>query len=97
MKARYDRTFEYGKKISKYLLIFAILLCLASLFLAPEGSYLQAALVILTFVLMLSTIYVMYRYCRCPYCGKRIMTGVLTVTACPRCHRSLTSGKKIKK
>lgn len=97
MKARYDRTFEYGKKIAKYLVIFAIILCLASLFLAPEGSYLQVTLVVVSFVLMVSTLFVMYKYCRCPYCGKRIMTGVLTITACPRCHRSLTSGKKIKK
>lgn len=97
MKARYDRTFEYGKKIAKYLMIFAIVLCLASLFLTPEGSYLQAALVIMSFVLIVSTVYVMYKYCRCPYCGKRIMAGVLAVTACPRCHRSLTTGKRIKK
>ena len=35
--------------------------------------------------------------CRCPYCGKHIMLGVLAVKDCPRCRRNLATGKKIKK
>ncbi len=97
MKAKYDRTFEYGKKISKYLIIFALILCVASLVFASQGSYLQMILVIATIGLMIATIVVMYKYCRCPYCGKHIMMGILAVTNCPRCRRSLTTGKKVKK
>lgn len=96
MKARYDRTFEYGKNISKYFIIFAILLCVASL-LVPQGTYLQGIMIIATLALLVATVVVLYKYCRCPYCGKRIMMGVLRVTSCPRCRRSLTTGKKIKK
>lgn len=97
MKARYSNTFEYGKKMAKYLLIFALILCAASLLLAPGGSYLQVILMIVTFAVMIATVVVMYRFCRCPYCGKHIMTGILTITSCPRCHRNLSTGKKTKK
>ena len=34
---------------------------------------------------------------RCPHCGKRIMFGVLKITVCPSCRRSLITGKKAKK
>ena len=95
MKARFDRTFEYGRNISKYLVIFAIVLCVLSL-LVPQGTYVQIVIIAATLALTIATFVVLYKYCRCPYCGKRIMIGVLRVTVCPRCRRSLTSGKKIK-
>lgn len=95
MKARFDRTFEYGRNISKYLVIFAIVLCVFSL-LVPQGTYVQFILIAATFGLIVATIVVMYKYCRCPYCGKRIMMGVLQIKACPRCRRSLTTGKKMR-
>ena len=95
MKARYDRTFEYGKKMAKYLIIFSLVVCVCSL-LVPQGSYAQVIMVCATVVLMIATIIVMYRFCRRPYCGKRIMAGVLVAKSCPRCHRSLTTGKKVK-
>ena len=34
---------------------------------------------------------------RCPSCGKVIFFGVLAVKSCPRCHRNLVTGKKMKK
>ena len=34
---------------------------------------------------------------RCPNCGKVIFFGVLAVKSCPRCHRNLVTGKKMKK
>ena len=33
---------------------------------------------------------------RCPNCGKVIFLGVMAVKACPRCHRNLVTGKKMK-
>lgn len=95
MKAKFDRTFEYGKNISKYCVIFAIALCVLSL-LVPQGTYLQVILIAATLAMLVATVVVMYKFCRCPYCGKRIMLGVLRVKSCPRCRRSLTTGKKMK-
>ena len=51
----------------------------------------------LTAAIFVGTIICVYQFCRCPYCGKHIMLGVLAVKDCPRCHRNLATGKKIKK
>ena len=48
-------------------------------------------------LIIAAVIYVMVKYCRCPHCGKRIMFGVLKITVCPSCRRSLITGKKAKK
>lgn len=97
MKARYARTFEYGKQMAKTTLICSIIACAVNLLFLPSGSIAQLIGLSLSLVLMATTVVAMYKYCRCPYCGKRIMMGVLTVKACPSCHRNLVSGKKVKK
>ena len=51
----------------------------------------------LTAAIFIGTIICVYQFCRCPYCGKHIMLGVLAVKDCPRCRRNLATGKKIKK
>ena len=51
----------------------------------------------LTAAIFVGTIICVYQFCRCPYCGKHIMLGVLAVKDCPRCRRNLATGKKIKK
>lgn len=97
MKAHYDRTFEYGQKIVKYLLILVIVLGLASALLVPQNSTAQWVLVIAAFAMIAAALFVIYKYCRCPYCGKRIFGGVLAVKSCPKCRRNLVTGKKVKK
>lgn len=95
MKAKFDRTFEYGRKMAKSCVLFAVVLCVLGLFM-PQGTYLQVILIAATLAMLAATVVVMYKFCRCPYCGKRIMLGVLRVKFCPRCRRSLTTGKKMK-
>ena len=97
MKARYDRTFEYGKKIVLYLVILVIVLGLAAALLVPEKSTPQIILIIGAFACLAAALFVVYKYCRCPYCGKRIFGGVLAVKSCPKCRRNLITGKKVKK
>lgn len=97
MKAKFESSFEYGRRISKYLALCAIFSCLAGIFAADEGSMQQLIFVLISCALFAATVIVMYRHCRCPYCGKHIMIGVLTVKTCPACHRNLVTGKKTKK
>ncbi len=97
MKARYAKTFEYGKHMAKTAVICATVCCAASLFFFQSGSIAQIIALAMSFVLIIATIVIMYMYCRCPYCGKHIMMGVLSVKSCPACHRNLETGKKVKK
>ena len=97
MKARYAKTFEYGRHMAKTSVICAVACCAVSLLFFQPGSIPQIITLVLSFALIVATIVIMCVYCRCPYCGKRIIMGVLTVKSCPSCHRNLESGKKVKK
>lgn len=97
MKARFDRTFEYGKSIARYLVISAVIAGLCALFFTQTGSYAQLTLILVSTALLVATVVVIYKYCRCPYCGKHIVAGVLRVSSCPSCRRDLSTGRKVKK
>ncbi len=88
--------FVYGRSLVKKLLIASVICCAVSIFM-PQQSYIQMAAVALTLIMFVTTIVCMVKYCRCPHCGKIIFTGVLAIKQCPRCHRSLETGKKMKK
>ena len=97
MKIQHNDSFERGKDLVKYLLAAALIIGLAGLLLTPTGSLAQMLLVFLSFALLVAVLVVTWRFCRCPYCGRHIIAGVLAVKVCPACHRSLTTGKKVKK
>ena len=96
MKAHYENNFEYGKTICKWLVLFSVIFAVGSLIIFPSGSTEQLILLIASIICFVSTIVVIVKFCRCPYCGKVIFTGVLTVTNCPSCKRNLKTGKKSK-
>lgn len=97
MKARYSKTFSYGRDMAKTSVILACISCAVTLLFLPSGTTVQIVGVCLTLGLIAATLFIMYKYCRCPYCGKHIMMGVLKVKSCPACRRNLESGKKVKK
>ena len=93
---RAENDFVYGRDLVKKLLIGAVVACVLSL-LMPRQSYLQIAFIALTAVIFFTIIACLAKYCRCPHCGKVIFFGVLVIRQCPRCKRSLVTGKKMKK
>ena len=97
MKRVYENTFIQGRELTKKFMIAAVISCIMSLVCSGIGSPFQSVFFFLTIVIFVATIYVMYKYCRCPHCGRHIMLGVLKITTCPRCRRSLITGKKMKK
>jgi len=97
MKIKYKDTFEYGRKTAKWLILLAVVLSVISYFAFSGNPTGQAITVVLSFLMMIAGFVVIYNFCRCPYCGKKIMLGVLAVTSCPKCRRNLKTGKKSKK
>ena len=78
-------------------MIAAAIFCVGSL-LTPESFVsLKLFLTIATILLFGTMVFIIVRECRCPHCGKIIFMGALSATHCPRCKRSLTTGKKFKK
>ena len=89
--------FEAARGRLRTVMIATALSCAGSL-LTPQ-SYLQMKLffTIATLLLFAAMVFIIVRDCRCPYCGKIIFLGALSATHCPRCRRSLTTGKKYRK
>lgn len=96
MKA-YENTFVQGRELAKKLAIGTAVSCVAGIITAQMQLNIELIFVTLTFVLFVATIYVIVKYCKCPHCGKHIFLGVLKINACPSCHRSFTTGKKVRK
>ncbi len=93
---RFNSDFEHGKRLARYSVTGAVIFCVAGL-LMSANPLLQMILTLCSAACLVAVLVVMYKFCRCPHCGKRIMAGVLSVTTCPRCHRNLTTGQKVKK
>ena len=90
-------SYELAKGRLRTIMIAAVLACAGSL-LTPQ-SYLPMKMffTIATVVVFGFLVYTIVHDCRCPHCGKIIFLGALSATHCPRCRRSLTTGKKQKK
>ena len=89
--------YEAARGRLKTVMFASIVACAGSL-LTPQG-YLQLKMffTIATVILFGTLVFIIVRDCRCPHCGKIIFFGALSATHCPRCKRSLTTGKKQKK
>ena len=62
-----------------------------------NGLVVRLECALFTLLLFAAMVFIIVRDCRCPYCGKIIFLGALSATHCPRCRRSLTTGKKYRK
>ena len=89
--------FERGRKIVQVLLVLAIAFGVIALVFTAENSNQQMVFILAAFACLVGLVITSLTLCRCPHCGKHIMNGVLVVKICPKCKRSLTTGKKVKR
>ncbi len=89
--------FERGRTYSVVLIAMTIALSVISLMFTKSGTTESMALTISALLCAIAAVVVVVKFCRCPYCGKRVITGVLVVETCPKCRRSLTTGDKVRK
>ena len=92
----YENDFVYGKRTVKKAVAAAVVCCVATL-VTQNNSSLYMLFFALTVAAFIAAILIVFKYCRCPHCGKVIFLGVLSVTTCSRCKRNLVTGKKVKK
>ena len=92
----YENNFIYGRELIKKLLVVAVISSIGTFLMRSDPS-LQMGLTVVTIGLFVAVFVVLFKYCRCPHCGKVIFLGVLAVTSCPKCRRNLITGKKVKR
>ena len=89
--------YETAKEHLRKALIAAAIFCVLSAAIPAAYALFKLTALIVTIVLFVVMIYIICTECRCPHCGKIIFPGALAATYCPRCKRSLMTGKKQKK
>ena len=94
---KYTSSFARAQKLVRYLLVLSLVSGAAGLLLYREGTTGQLVCVLLCAALIAAILVIAARDCRCPSCGKRIISGVLVLDTCPRCKRNLYTGDKPKK
>ncbi len=92
----YINGFIYGRDLLKKVIMATVVCCVLSV-VFRENVTLQGIFAAATLILFFAGVYIDYKHCRCPHCGKVIFLGVLAVKACPKCKRNLVTGKKVKK
>ena len=92
----YINGFMRGRDLLKKLLVCDLITAGIAVFMRSNPT-IMALFSGATLILFIAIIYIDIKYCRCPNCGKVILLGVLAIEACPRCKRSFTTGKRVKK
>lgn len=90
--------FQKAVSTARVLLLIALVLCVLGLTMSgAELAMFRAVTTGLAMLLVIVALYYIFRYCRCPYCGKQIFFGVSKATSCPHCRRNFVTGKKVKR
>ena len=90
-------SYETARGRLRSVMIAAAVACAGSVLTPQNFLPLKMFFTVATVLLFVAVVLIIVRECRCPYCGKIIFMGALSATHCPRCKRSLTTGKKYKK
>ena len=92
----YENDFVYGRDLVKKILVVAVICCVLTI-VAPAGSPLYLVSFVIAMASFAAGAWVIWKYCRCPHCGKVLFLGVLALEVCPKCRYNLITGKKAKK
>ena len=58
----------------------------------PARTYFAVAAILL----MVLSLICLFAFCRCPWCGKRITSGLMQIKVCPHFNRNLETGLRAK-
>ncbi len=74
----------------------SVLMALVGLIFFEPGTTVSMYVTMLAFVLMVLALVFLFGFCKCPWCGRRITTGLMKIEVCPHCRRDLETGMKRK-
>ncbi len=88
--------FERGRTYAIVLVAVSLCLSVGAYLLTEQGSVQNIAMIAGSLLAIVCAVVSVVKLCRCPYCGKMILTGVLRMETCPKCRRSLITGDKVR-
>ena len=88
--------FDKARNFVKLLLAMCIVFGIVSIATNGTDSVMVVYAPILSPLFFVLTFVVIFLYCKCPNCGKRVYLGLFKAVNCPRCRRNLITGAKSK-
>lgn len=88
--------FKTARKLVMVCMIASLVCALGGMVFVRPGTVASIYIVLLSLILMILALIILFGLCRCPWCGKRITSGLMKVEVCPHCKRDIETGLKRK-
>lgn len=88
--------FKTSRRLVVIFMVASLICALGDMIFLRPGTQASVYLMLLSLILMGLSILILLALCRCPWCGKRIVSGLMKVEICPHCKRDLETGLKAK-
>ncbi len=86
--------FDKARNLVKFLLAMCVVFCVVGI--VTNGSGLGGMSLLFSTLFLVLSFVIIFVYCRCPHCGKRIYLGLFNAVNCPKCRHNLITGEKSK-
>jgi len=90
-------TFKTAKYISGGILFAALALTIIGMLTLEKGSSAYTAVILAVIAMIVAALAAAALWCRCPKCGKRIVSKLFKLDKCPRCSFPLSGDGKYTK
>ena len=88
--------FKTARRLVMIFMVASLVCALGGMIFIRPGTQASIYVVLLALILMLLALLILFGLCRCPWCGKRITSGMMKVEVCPHCKRDIDTGLKVK-
>ena len=85
-----------ARKALRVFMILAVVLAIVGLVFITPGTVLSLYISGGAMVCMIIAMILLFGYCKCPWCGKRITAGLMKAEYCPFCKKDFDTGLKYK-
>lgn len=89
-------SFKSAKKTVAVLIALSVVGCITGLVFFESSSQESSIIALASVILLTLAISVAFKWGRCPWCGKLLISGMYSKKICPACNRDLETGKKKK-
>lgn len=86
--------FDKARNLVKLLFALCVVFCVVGIAMSGSESALALYCPILSLLFFALVFVVIFTYCKCQHCGKRVYLGLFKAVNCPQCGRNLITGEK---
>ena len=88
--------FKTARRLVMLFMVVSLVSALVGMVFIRPGTQISIYVAVISLISMVLALVILFGLCRCPWCGKRITTGLMKVEICPHCRRDIDTGVKVK-